>query len=156
MRGTRATRSPAGCARGRSASRPGQRGAEHRKRRRGRGWGFRCGSCGAASAAPSPVGNRDATPFLIVAVIIVVSKVLEPQARCRFPARQPRAGPGAGGCQQGAGRRAAESGWRGPARYPEQSGRRLFTEHLAKHCAELCASHSAKRRQATPVGRGQN
>lgn len=82
--------------------------------------GFRWGSCGAASVAPSPVGNLDATPFLIIAVVIVVSKVLEPQARWRFPARQPRAGPaGWRGCQQGAGRRAAESGWRWPARYPE-------------------------------------
>ena len=58
-----------------------------------------CGgaSCGAPSLAPSPIGNRDATPFLIIAVIIVVSKVLEPQARWRFPATQPRAGPGDGG-----------------------------------------------------------
>ena len=113
-------------------------------------------SCGALSLTPSRIGNGDVTPFLIIAVIIVVSKVLEPQARWRLPAGQPRAGPGGGGCQQDAGRRGAESGWRGPARYPEKSGRMLFNEHLSKHCAELCASHSSKGRQATPVGRGRN
>lgn len=54
-------------------------------------------SCGALSLTPSRIGNGDATPFLIIAVIIVVSKVLEPQARWRLPAGQPRAGPGGGG-----------------------------------------------------------
>lgn len=100
MRGTRATRRPASRACGRSASRPGQRGAEHRKRREG-AWlrisGDGGESCGAPSLTANPNGNRDAIPFLIIAVIIVVSKVLEPQARWRLPAGQPRAGPGGGG-----------------------------------------------------------